>query len=101
MLYFDGNLPGKVVATIHASTTVYLRRDFQTALAALYNGQKIELVGMSPEGYLLKANYRNNTITGWIKPDDLPSGVDPSCSPRRRRTRRGTMQSAWPSRTRP
>ena len=33
---------------------------------------------MSPEGYLLKANYRNNTITGWIKPEDLPSGIDPA-----------------------
>ena len=78
VLYFDGNLPGKVLATIHTTTTVYLRRDFQTALAALYDGQKIELIGMSPDGYVLKANYRNNTITGWIKPDDLPSGFDPS-----------------------
>jgi len=26
---------------------------------------------------LLKTNYRNNTITGWIKPADLPSGIDP------------------------
>jgi hypothetical protein len=78
VLYFDGNLPDKVIATIHTGTTVYLRRDFQTALAALYAGQKIELIGMSPEGYLLKANYRNNTITGWIKPEDLPSGIDPA-----------------------
>lgn len=79
VLYFDGNLPGgKILATLHTGTTVYLHRDFQMALAALYNGQKIELIGMSPEGYLLKANYRNNTITGWIKPDDLPSGIDPA-----------------------
>ncbi len=78
VLYFDGNLPDKVTATLHTGTTVYLRRDFQMALAALYSGQKIELIGMSPEGYLLKANYRNNTITGWIKPEDLPSGIDPA-----------------------
>jgi hypothetical protein len=78
VLYFDGNLPDKVMATLHTGTTVYLHRDFQMALAALYSGQKIELIGMSPEGYLLKANYRNNTITGWIKPEDLPSGIDPS-----------------------
>jgi hypothetical protein len=78
VLYFDGNVPNKVEATLHTSTTVYLRRDFQMALAALYNGQKIELIGMSPEGYLLKTNYRNNTITGWIRPEDLPSGIDPA-----------------------
>ena len=48
------------------------------ALAALYPGQKVELIGMSPEGWLLKTNYRNNTITGWIRPEDLPSGIDPA-----------------------
>jgi hypothetical protein len=78
VLYFDGNLPDKVIATLHAGTTVYLHRDFQMALAALYAGQKIELIGMSPEGYLLKSTYRNNTITGWIRPEDLPSGIDPA-----------------------
>ena len=78
VLYFEGNLPEKVVATLHTATTLYLRRDFQMALAALYPGQKIELIGMAPDGYLLKATYRNNTVTGWIKPDDLPSGIDPS-----------------------
>jgi len=78
VLYFEGNLPDKVTATLHAATTVYLRRDFQMALAALYPGQKVELIGMSPEGYLLKTNYRNNTITGWIRPEDLPSGIDPA-----------------------
>ncbi len=77
VLYFAGNLPSKVEATIHTGTTVYLRRDFQTALAALYDGQKIELVGLAPEGYLVRTTYRNNTITGWIKAADLPSGVDP------------------------
>ncbi len=78
VLYFDGNLPNKVEVTVNAGTTVYLRRDFQMALGSLYPGQKIELIGMSPEGYLLKADYRNNKITGWIKPEDLPTGVDPS-----------------------
>ena len=78
VLYFDGNLPNKVTATLHAATTVYLHRDFQVALAALYSGQKVELIGMSPEGYLLKTNFRNNTIIGWIRPEDLPSGIDPA-----------------------
>ena len=77
VLYFDGNLPAKVTATLGNVTTLYLRRDFQMALAALYPGQKVELIGMSPEGYLLKTTYRNNTVTGWIQPNDLPSGVDP------------------------
>lgn len=78
VLYFDGNLPDKVTATIHATTTLYLHRDFQTPLAALYNGQKVELIGMAPEGYLLTTTVRNNTTTGWIKPADLPSGIDPA-----------------------
>jgi len=78
VLYFDGNLPDKVTATLHTATTVYLHRDFQMALTALYAGQKIELIGMSPEGYLLKTNYRNNTVVGWIRPGDLPSGIDPT-----------------------
>jgi hypothetical protein len=78
VLYFDGNLPNKVTATLHTATTVYLHRDFQMALAALYAGQKVELIGMSPEGYLLKTDYRNNTVTGWIRPEDLPTGIDPS-----------------------
>ncbi len=78
ILYFNGNLPDKVTATIHTTTTVYLHRDFQMALAALYSGQKIELIGMSLEGYLLTTNYRNNTVTGWIRPADLPSGIDPT-----------------------
>jgi len=78
VLYFDENLPGKVTATIHTATTVYLHRDFRMALAALYPGQKVELIGMSPEGYLLKTIYRNNTVTGWIRPQDLPTGVDPA-----------------------
>jgi len=78
VLYFEGNLPGKITAPLQTATTVYLRRDFQTALAALYPGQKIELIGVSPEGYLLKATYRNNTVTGWIRPGDLPPGIDPA-----------------------
>lgn len=78
VLYFEGNLPEKVVATIHATTTLYLHRDFQLPLAALYNGQKVELIGMAQEGYLLTTTVRNNTTTGWIKPNDLPSGIDPA-----------------------
>ena len=78
VLYFDGNLPDKVVATIHTTTTLYLHRDFRLPLAALYDGQKVELVGMAPEGYLLTANVRNNTTTGWIKASDLPTGIDPA-----------------------
>jgi hypothetical protein len=77
VLYFEGNLPDKLTATIHTTTTLYLHRDFQMPLAALYNGQKVEIIGMAPEGFLLSANVRNNTTTGWIKPADLPSGIDP------------------------
>ncbi|HEX4139784.1 MAG TPA: hypothetical protein VHY09_05515 [Candidatus Methylacidiphilales bacterium] len=78
VLYFEGNLPERVNATIHTTTTLYLHRDFQLPLAALYNGQKVEIIGMAPEGYLLTATVRNNTATGWIKPNDLPSGIDPA-----------------------
>jgi hypothetical protein len=78
VLYFEGNLPDKVTTTVRATTTLYLHRDFQTPLAALYDGQKIEIIGMAPEGYLLTANVRNNTTTGWIKPEALPPGIDPA-----------------------
>jgi len=77
VIYFEGNLPDKVTATLNAATTIYTHRDFQMALAALYPGQKVELIGMSPEGYLLKTNYRNNSVTGWIHVEDLPTGIDP------------------------
>jgi hypothetical protein len=33
---------------------------------------------MNPQGFLVKTTFRNNTITGWIRPEDLPSGVDSS-----------------------
>jgi len=47
-------------------------------LATFYPNQKIELIGMSPEGYLIQAYYRNNTVSGWIHPADLPSDIDPA-----------------------
>jgi hypothetical protein len=78
VLYFYGNLPGEVFATFHTSTTIYLHRDFQTPLASIYNGQKAELIGMSPEGFLVKTMYRNNSVTGWLRPEDLPTGIDPA-----------------------
>jgi hypothetical protein len=78
ILYFDQNLPGRIFATVHSNTTIYIRRNFQTALGAAYPGQKIELLGMAPDGYLVKTQYRNNTITGWLQPQDLPSGINPS-----------------------
>jgi len=78
VLYFDGNVPDKVTATFKVSTTVYLHRDFQMAAAAFGAGQQVELLGMSPEGYLVKGTYRNNTVTGWIHPEDLPTGFDAS-----------------------
>ncbi len=78
VLYFDGNLPDKVTATVQSATTVYVHRNFETALAALYPGQKIEVIGMSPEGYLLKADVRNNSVTGWIQRDNLPPGINPA-----------------------
>jgi len=78
VLYFEGNLPDKLTTTLNTSTTVYMHRDFQMALAYLGQGQEVELIGMSSEGYLLKTNYRNNTVVGWIRPEDLPSGIDPT-----------------------
>ena len=78
VLYFEGNLPDKVTATVQTQSILYLHRDFRLALAALYPGQKIEVIGMSHEGYLLKLNYRNNTTIGWIRPADLPAGINPA-----------------------
>jgi hypothetical protein len=77
VLYFEDNLPNKIIATVKAPTTIYLRRDFQTPLAQIGPGAAIELIGMSPAGYLVKGDYRNS-VTGWILPYDLPPGVDPA-----------------------
>jgi hypothetical protein len=76
VLYFEDNLPTHLLATVQSPTTVYLRRDLQTPLASLFAGQKIEIIGMSPEGFMIKGTYRNNSITGWISPGELPSDVD-------------------------
>jgi hypothetical protein len=78
VLYFEDNLPNKVTVQVKAPTTVYSRRDFLMAVAYLAPGQQVQLLGMSPEGYLLKGDFRNNSVTGWIKPADLPSGIDPA-----------------------
>jgi hypothetical protein len=78
VLYFEGNLPNKLTVPLRAMTTVYTRRDFQMALGYLSPGQNLELVGMSPEGYIVKGNYRNNSVVGWIHPADLPPGIDPA-----------------------
>jgi hypothetical protein len=86
VLYFEDNLPNPLIATIKAPTTIYLRRDFQSALALMSPGATIELIGMSPEGYLVKGNYRNNSVTGWILPSDLPPGIDPALIAQARKT---------------
>ncbi len=78
VLYFEGNLPDKITLTFHASTTLYTWHDYQTALAAFYPGDQAELLGMCHEGFLVKGTYNNSTVTGWIHPEDLPSGVDPA-----------------------
>lgn len=78
VLYFEGNLPDKITATLHSPVTVYLHRDFQMVLAVLDADQKIELIGMSPEGYIIRAKRQNNTINGWIRPEELPAGIDTS-----------------------
>jgi len=78
VLYFEDNLPNPITAQLKTPMTVYSQRNFQMAVAYLTPGQQVELVGMSPDGYLVKGNFRNNTVTGWIKPQDLPSGIDPA-----------------------
>jgi hypothetical protein len=78
VLYFEDNLSNPIIATVKTPITIYLRRDFQTALAQIGPGAKIELIGMSSTGYLVKGDYRNNTVTGWILPADLPPDIDPA-----------------------
>jgi len=77
VLYFEDNLKDPLVATVKAPTVLYSRRDFGTQLGLFLPGQKVEIVGMSPEGYLVKGDYRNNAVTGWIMPAALPPGIDP------------------------
>ena len=78
VLYFDDNLPSRISTVVKKPTTIYLHRDFQSILAGIDPGAKLELIGMSPEGYLVRGTYRNNTVTGWIQPTDLPPGIDPA-----------------------
>jgi hypothetical protein len=101
VLYFEDNLPDKITATLQNQTTVYLNRDFQTALAGLYAGQDVEIVGMSRAGYLLKANYRNNTVMGWIRPADLPPGIDPAlfATAKKNQMRRDAVMAAIANKT--
>jgi hypothetical protein len=75
VLYFADNLPNRLIGTVKAPTTVYLRRDFQMPLASLFTGQKIEIVGVAPEGYLITCTYRNNSVSGWIMTGGLPPDV--------------------------
>ncbi len=77
VLYMEGNVADKVTTSVKDTIAVYTHRDFRTALAAFYPGQKVELIGISPDGYLLKGTYRNNTVTGWIRTEELPPGIDP------------------------
>ena len=101
VLYFEGNVPEKITGTLQNSATVYLHRDFGTALAALYGGQNVEIVGMSREGYLIKTNYRNNTLLGWIRPADLPPGIDPAifASAQKSQARHDAVTAAIASKT--
>jgi hypothetical protein len=76
VLYYADNLPNRIIATVKVPTTVFLRRDFSSPLASVFAGQKIEIVGAAPEGYLITCVYRNNSVSGWITPDNLPPDVD-------------------------
>jgi hypothetical protein len=77
VLYFEDSLPNVIVADVKTPTTVYLGRDFASPLALIVPGQRLEILGMSAEGFLVKGDYRNNAVTGWITPAQLPPGVDP------------------------
>ncbi len=76
VLYLEGNVPGKAIATIQAPTSLYFHRNFEMVLAVLNPGQAVEVLGRGPEGYLIKGTARNNTVVGWIHPQDLPTGFD-------------------------
>ena len=76
VLYLEGNLPDKLVTRLTVPVTVYLHRDFQMVLGGFQPGGDMEILGFSTEGFLVKGSFRNNTITGWIRPEDLPPSVD-------------------------
>ena len=77
VLYFSDSLPTVIVAEVKTPITIYLGRDFASPLALIVPGQKLEILGVSREGFLVKGDYRNNAVTGWITPAQLPPGVDP------------------------
>jgi len=78
VLYLEGNVPGKVTATLKTSLTLFLQRDFLMTRAILKPGETIQVVGACPEGYLVKGTDHNNTVEGWIHSGDLPKEVDPA-----------------------
>lgn len=77
VLYFDQNLPEKIVFTLEKNANVYLDKDFQTLAAALPPGTKVQISGLTNDGnYLVTTKYRGTRIEGWAMASELPA-VDP------------------------
>jgi hypothetical protein len=101
VLYLPGNVPEKVTVVVKAPTTVFAQRNFQTVTGYLSPGQTVEIIGAAPDGYILRGSYRNNTLTGWIHPEDLPTGFDPRIFDAARKTqeRRDAIAAAIANKT--
>lgn len=77
VLYFDQNLPEKIILTLDKEASVYLDKDFQTLAAALPSGTKVQILGLVNDGnFLVSTQYRGTRIEGWALASALPP-VDP------------------------
>lgn len=73
VLYFDQNLPEKIVVTLEKNANVYLDKDLQTLAAALPPGTKVQILGLVNDGnYFVSTKYRGTRIEGWAFAGDFP-----------------------------
>lgn len=77
VLYFDQNLPEKIIVTLEKSANVYLDKDLQTLAATLPPGTKVQILGLVNDGnYFVTTKYRGTRIEGWAFSGDFPP-LDP------------------------
>lgn len=96
VLYFDQNLPDKVLVTLEKPARVYLDKDFQVLAADLPAGTKLQIAGIGADGnYLISTKHRGTRIEGWVPLAQLPP-LDPKVidAARLAEARRAAVQKA-------
>jgi hypothetical protein len=76
VFYLHNVMTLPVQGKVENVTTMYVHRDFTSPVGTLIPGQIIEVVGIAPEGYLVRAVAPNSNVMGWIRLDQIPSNID-------------------------